>query len=109
MINKEPSELAMQIAKRLTTLRLHKTWTRETLANQAGINVYTLKHFERTGQISLERLIAVCEALDIIDEFERIFKPRQRINVDNWEVESQPQRQRGRRRTTNTEQETETV
>ncbi len=99
MTNKIPAELALQIAKRLTALRLHRTWTRETLAAKANINVYTLKHFERTGQISLERLISVCQALDMLEDFERIFKPRQRVNVDNWEVEDQPARQRGRRRT----------
>lgn len=90
------NELAMQIAKRLTTLRLQKTWTREILSKRSGVNVHTLKHFERTGQISLERLILICEALDITNEIERLFKPRHRVNIDNWQVNIEPTRHRGK-------------
>ena len=97
MPNKSHKELSRQIAKRLTNLRLHKTWTREMLAQQADINVYTLKHFERTGQISLERLLAICSALGVMHEFERLFKPRHRVNISEWKVNLGPLRQRGRR------------
>ena len=45
-----PKEIAEEIAKRVTALRLQRAWTREVLAEQSGVNVYTLKHFERTGQ-----------------------------------------------------------
>ena len=60
--------------------------------------MYTLKHFERTGQISLHRLIAVAFALDMNAEIERLFKPRQRVDVNNWQLEPQTTRKRGRRR-----------
>lgn len=99
MTRKEPAEVCLQIAKRLTAVRLQKTWTRETLAREAGVNIHTLKRFERGGQISLERLVALCEALDMRHELERVFKPRARVDVDNWQVnENQPTRQRGKRR-----------
>ena len=49
--------LAYEMAKRLSALRLQKAWSRQELAKRSGVNVYTLKHFERTGQISLHRLI----------------------------------------------------
>jgi transcriptional regulator with XRE-family HTH domain len=99
MTNKTSSSLAVEIAKQLTAKRLQRTWTRDELANRAGINVYTLKHFERTGQISLERLIAVCRQLDLLSDLERVFKPRQRIDVDNWEApEQETMRKRGKRR-----------
>ncbi len=93
-----PKEIARDIAKRVTALRLQKTWTREVLAEQSGVNVYTLKHFERTGQISLHRLIAISSALEVNTEVERLFKPRHRIDVDNWSLEPQTTRKRGRRR-----------
>lgn len=95
-----PKELCVELAKRLTTIRLHKTWTRELLAKNAGINVHTLKRFERTGQISLERLIAIARALDNIQDVERLFKPRHRVDVENWQPVAQPQRKRGKRRQT---------
>ena len=47
-----PKDIAQDIAKRVTALRLQRAWTREVLAEHAGVNVYTLKHFERTGQIN---------------------------------------------------------
>lgn len=95
--------ICLQIAKRLTAVRLQKTWTRDQLAEQANINVYTLKRFERTGQISLDRLIKICKALDMYDEFERVFKPRQRVSVDGWEVKPEKVRKRGKRRQTDKE------
>ena len=93
-----PKDIAQDIAKRVTALRLQRAWTREVLAEHAGVNVYTLKHFERTGQISLHRLIAVAFALEMNAEIERLFKPRQRVDVNNWQLEPQTTRKRGRRR-----------
>jgi transcriptional regulator with XRE-family HTH domain len=89
-------DIALHIAKRLTAARLQKTWTREMLAQQSGVNVHTLKRFERTGQISLPRLIALCEALGMLDELTRGFKPRQRVSVEGWKVSENQLRQRGR-------------
>ena len=97
-MEKQPTEIAAEIAKRLMSKRLEKTWTREELARRADINIYTLKRFERTGQISLERLIAICKALGSFDELERVFKPRQRVDIAKWEVPDKPVRQRGRRK-----------
>lgn len=97
MANKPAQQISLEIAKRLTALRLDKAWTRQTLAEKAEINVHTLKRFERSGQISLERLVAISQALDAGQELERLFKPRQRISVENWQVQEKPQRKRGRR------------
>lgn len=99
MIDKRPAELALAIAKRLTAMRLQRTWTREVLAEKSGVNVYTLKRFERTGKISFERLIAISFTLDASAEVEKLFKPRQRVNVDDWQVQPEPTRRRGKRRT----------
>ena len=92
-----PKQLCLALAKRLTAIRLQKAWTREVLAKTANINVHTLKRFERSGQISLERLIAICIALDNQHEIERLFKPRQRVDADNWQAIVGPTRKRGKR------------
>ena len=60
--------------------------------------MYTLKHFERTGQISLHRLVAISSALEVSTEVERLFKPRHRVDMNNWSLEPQTTRKRGRRR-----------
>jgi len=93
-------ETCLELAKRLTAIRLQKTWTRETLANAANVNIHTLKRFERTGQISLERFIAISHALDMNAEIERLFKPRQRVDIQNWQAILPMQRKRGKRRQT---------
>lgn len=99
MPTKTAKEISQEIAKRLTAMRLQRAWTREDLSKRSGINIYTLKHFERTGQISLERLIALCEQLDILEEFERAFKPRTRVSIDDWQVPNgEHVRKRGRRK-----------
>ena len=95
---KSPAQLMHEIARRVKTLRLRRNWTREDLAQQSRVNVYSLKRFERTGNISLERLLALCSALGVIEDFERILKPRARINIDEWAVSEQRVRKRGRRK-----------
>ena len=93
----KPADICKELAKRLTAVRLQKAWTRDVLASMAKINVHTLKRFERTGQISLERLIALCHALDHHHEIERLFKPRHRVDIENWQPVSQITRKRGKR------------
>lgn len=98
MSQKTSNELCMELAKRLTAIRLQKAWTRETLAAKADVNVHTLKRFERTGQVSLDRLIAIAGALDVYAEIERLFKPRHRIDIQNWAAIAEPARKRGKKR-----------
>lgn len=97
-----PAKLANHIAKWLTARRLQQELTREQLAELSGVNVHTLKHFERSGQISFERLIAICNALGLEEEIrrlERLLKPRHRVNINSWQSSSvQPLRKRGRRK-----------
>ncbi len=92
------NEVLLTFANRIRMMRLQQGWSREELAERAGINVYTLKHFERSGQISLERFIKLCAALDSLEEVSRVLKPRQRVNVNDWTVPEASNRQRGRRR-----------
>ncbi|EKD77038.1 MAG: hypothetical protein ACD_42C00498G0007 [uncultured bacterium] len=90
-------DVCKELAMRITAIRLQKTWTRDMLATAANVNVHSLKRFERTGQISLERLIALSQALEVQNEIERLFKPRQRVDIENWQAVSQPTRKRGKR------------
>lgn len=93
------SELSMVLAKRLTALRLQRAWTRDVLAEESDVNVHSLKRFELTGQISLERLLKLCAALDVLDECKNLLKPRQRIDIHNWNANQVQARKRGRRKT----------
>ncbi|OGO91979.1 MAG: hypothetical protein A3F41_02725 [Coxiella sp. RIFCSPHIGHO2_12_FULL_44_14] len=101
MSQHEVDDLGLQIAKQVRRLRLARQWSREELAERANINVYTLKHFERFGQISLERFLRICQILGILEDTLRAFKPRQRVDVNEWSSLSMVSvRQRGRKRKT---------
>ena len=91
------AETAEQLAKRARELRLFHEWTREELASRAGITVASLKRFETTGKISLNRLLSVAMALNALQDFAELFpKPAARTLAD---IEQQDvTRQRGRRR-----------
>lgn len=91
-------ELGLVIAQQIRRLRLSRRWSRVELAERCGVNVYTLKHFERFGQISLERLLKICNNLGVLEEVIRAFKPRQRIDIEEWALPRTTLRQRGRRR-----------
>ncbi|WP_423063328.1 helix-turn-helix domain-containing protein [Candidiatus Paracoxiella cheracis] len=95
---KTPSKVMKELAGRLKALRLRKKWSRQELADYADINVYSLKRFEATGHISLERFLSICFALGVMSEFDHILKPRERIDVSAWKVPENKIRQRGRRR-----------
>lgn len=65
--------LSQQIANRLQERRLALGWSRATLAARAAVSAETLRAFERTGQISLVRLIRLAVALGVDGEIERLF------------------------------------
>jgi transcriptional regulator with XRE-family HTH domain len=95
---KPPAQVMRELAHRVKFLRLNRQWTRQDLADAANINVYSLKRFERTGDISLARLLAICDVLGVLNDFDHILKSRERIKVDEWKMSTQVVRQRGRRR-----------
>lgn len=97
-LDKTPTDIMMELANRVRTLRLNRRWSRQDLADASGVNIFTLKRFERTGFISFDRLLSLCDVLGYLHEFERLLKPRARIDVDAWQVPDKPTRQRGRRR-----------
>jgi hypothetical protein len=66
------------------------------MAQRAGIKVPTYIHFERTGQISLLRLLKILGVLDLLSEFERIGQTEDLHGLTLDDV-VKPERQRGRR------------
>ena len=70
-----PAEVSKLLADRTKALRLLKGWTRDTLANRAGISTYSLKRFETTGKASLELVLKVAYVLGKLDEFGKLLQP----------------------------------
>jgi transcriptional regulator with XRE-family HTH domain len=68
-----PADTARRIAARVKWLRLQRGWSQQEVANRAGVSLPTYRLFERTGQVSLERLIRVAGVLDARRGFEDLF------------------------------------
>ena len=92
-----PNEASHGLAERARARRLDANLSQEGLAQRAGISLGSLKRFERTGEISLDRLLRIAFALGASDGFDGLFAPRDPRSLDEIIAEP-PARQRGRRR-----------
>ena len=92
-----PGERARILADRARTLRLLKSWTRDTLAERAGISPSSLKRFENTGKASLELVLKVAHALGRLEEFDQLLQAPLVQSIEELEQRTaQPTRKRGR-------------
>ena len=89
------TDIPKLIAGRLHARRLELGWSRETLGAHAAISPATLREFERTGQVSLRRLVRLADALGVRDELEVLFRPRPATSLESVAARAQ-RRQRGR-------------
>lgn len=96
---KSEPEIAREFAGRVRTRRLRREWTQTEMAGRAGVKVATYIHFERTGQISLLRLLKILGVLDLLAEFDRIGRGEDLHGLTLDDV-VKPERQRGRRNAT---------
>lgn len=93
-----PRDMARVLARRVKTLRLDRGWSQREIAERAGLAVATYRRFERTGAISLERLLKLAVVLDARTGFDQVFAlPHARSLAELEERTSQPRRKRGKR------------
>lgn len=72
---KTDQEIAADLAMRVSRERVRQNITQQSLAELSGVTYSAIRHFERTGKIGLERLIAVLRALKKLDELEHFLAP----------------------------------
>ncbi|MEM9558155.1 MAG: helix-turn-helix transcriptional regulator [Acidobacteriota bacterium] len=96
---REPDEVATDLAARLRVLRLERGWKQTTLADRSGVSLGSLRRFESTGQVSLQSLLALADALRRLDEFDGLLQPPVARSIDELEDQerrrSAPRRRRG--------------
>jgi transcriptional regulator with XRE-family HTH domain len=93
-----PLEVSAELAERVRRLRLDRNWTRDTLAERAGVTLASLRRFETTGNASLELVLKVAHALDRLHELDGLFRPARARSLAELERQSvKPERKRGRR------------
>jgi transcriptional regulator with XRE-family HTH domain len=91
-----PTEIAMDLARRIRARRLRRGWTQKELAERAGMKPATYVLFERTGRISLIRLLKVLDVVELIAEVEKIGRQEDLADLTLDQV-TRPERQRGKR------------
>jgi transcriptional regulator with XRE-family HTH domain len=70
-----PAEITLGVAQRARALRMERGWTQGELARRSGIALETLRRFERTGKIALERLVAIAAVLGAVQPLGELFAP----------------------------------
>lgn len=68
-----PEEVMPTLARKAKALRLAANLTQGGLASRSGVSLGTIKHFERTGEISLKSLLKIALALHRLEDFEAVF------------------------------------
>jgi transcriptional regulator with XRE-family HTH domain len=94
-----PREIAQALAQRVKALRLERGWTQQEVAERAGVALPTYRVFERSGRISLDRLLRLALVLDARAGFDQLFAPGPAGSLAELERRAErPSRKRGRRR-----------
>jgi transcriptional regulator with XRE-family HTH domain len=88
-----PSELCEEIASRIKAQRMRLELSQPELAQRAGIALGTVSGFEKTGKGTLETLLRLVVALDLVKELEPLFL-RKPTSIRELEEASRPARQR---------------
>ncbi len=89
-------ELADGVAARLRVVRLDADLTQAGLAARSGVTLASLRRFETTGQIALESLVRLAQALGRDNDIEALFAPPPLASLDELVI-APPARRRGRR------------
>lgn len=91
-----PVDVKEGLRARTRQRRLDVNLTQEGLANRANVSFGTLKHFEQTGDVSIDTLISIAFALNAESEFDGLFPPKPYKTIED--VIEKPKRQRGRKK-----------
>ena len=93
-------EICRELGSRLKAQRLARNLGQKELAARAGVSAGTVKNLENKGQSSLESLIRIVSALDLMEELDTLFVLRTRSIAEMEQAElGRRSRASGRRRT----------
>lgn len=94
-----PQKVQIELAARVRQARLFENWTQQELAERADVALPTLKRFEKTGEISLQRLIRIASVLGCLDSFDHLFPQKEVQGLRDYEEKRMRQRARKKVRT----------
>ena len=98
IINKTPDAIMKGIAERVKERRLEKNFTQKAFAKRAGVGYDAYRKFEKTGEITLYKLVSCAIILDSTDEFSKLFSMKSYQSIDELlEKKETKMRKRGSR------------
>jgi len=71
-ILKQPSEVIIELARKVRRLRKEAGYSQAELADRSGVSLGSLKRFEQTGQIPMESFLKILHILKRLNEFDSI-------------------------------------
>ena len=69
---KSPQEVGLVLRDRFRQRRLAMNLSQSGLATRSGVNLHSLRRFEKSGLISLESLLKLALVLECLDDFDTI-------------------------------------
>ena len=72
---KTPKQIRRELVTWFRQQRLTLNWTQQELSTRSGVALSTLRLFERSGQISLERLLRLASVLGLLESFAELVRP----------------------------------
>ena len=93
---KTNKEILDDLAMRVRERRLEKNLTQKGLATRAGMPLATYRHFELTGEVSVQNLLRIAFALGVEDDFDQLFAKKGYSSIEELTGKT-PKRQRGRK------------
>jgi transcriptional regulator with XRE-family HTH domain len=92
---KSTAEVCSSIAERVKLRRLELNLTQQGLALRADVNIETYRRFERIGEISLNNLVKIALALNLLDDFDSLFSKKLYQSIEDVMKKEKLQRKRG--------------
>ena len=74
-IKSSPRVILESLSFRCKEERLRLGWRLQDLADRSGVKLGTLKHFEKTGEISLERFLMILSSMGRTLEIQSLLLP----------------------------------
>lgn len=88
-----PSEIALNLGKRIKRIRRRKKITQLQMAQRCNVSYGSLKKFEQTGEISLVSLIKIAMELGLSDEINNLFTKPVYNSLDEFLADAKTRRQ----------------
>ncbi len=93
-----PDAVCQELGSRLRALRLLGNLSQQELAGRAGASLSTIRRLEASGQVSLDVLVRVAQALQVGQDLDGLFLPPMQSIAQVEKLLSVTRRQRASKR-----------